>query len=414
MNYETVILSMLQHAYDGRFDMTGRRFSPKEYKFLFKCLESNRTITTLRLGVDFSLTIRRLYAKELRDMLNANTSLTSLDLSTEADEAQEGLAVLLSFFPGSPKWKHLNLRGHTGLWENQVAELHGVLALCSNLTSINLSRTGLNDTALATFASWQQRHPHVVELDLSDNQITAAGAATLLPCMPHDSRLNLSNNPLGADCALFSEHLRSNKTVTSLSMENCNIGVFQEWDAVWRTAPRENTTLKHLNISGNMLTPSSSDILADALTRNNVLLSISILYDGDVSHDDVHLLFTALHAAWAPKRVQVRLEGTQNARISEVAMEALYVLFQLPPVEEFSWKYGQLNSDIFRSIVKKLRSIRLDQIQTSLSMIFVHIDTLLEALAGNRSITSLKSAERLRVKSGSTEAARHLDERKLQ
>jgi len=72
MNSEKVILSMLEHVQNGRysflychideayglrwlciifrprFDLTGRRFSPQEYRFLFKCLQSNKTINSLR------------------------------------------------------------------------------------------------------------------------------------------------------------------------------------------------------------------------------------------------------------------------------------------------------------------------------------------------------------------------------
>ena len=166
---------------------------------------------------------------------------------------------------------------------NKTINDEGVRAIIPTLgkmTSLNLSNTMKSYDNLMELANALRTNSTLVELNLSNNEITAKGFNTLILALNQSKNtalktLDLSNNFIGFDTVtIWAKPLGENKTLTTLNLSNNLIKLragFGVGDAL-----KLNTTLKHLIIHDNwisdkgVMTWANTGIITIDLSKNNI------------------------------------------------------------------------------------------------------------------------------------------------
>ena len=143
---------------------------------------------------------------------------------------------------------------------------------------LDLSDNNLNAAGAAALAEALKTNTTLTRLRLSRNNLNAAGAAVLAEALKKNTtltRLRLSRNNLNAPGgAALAEALKKNTTLSWLDLSNNNLNA--AGGAALAEALKMNTTLTELNLSGNDLNAAGGAALAEALKKNTTLTGLRL------------------------------------------------------------------------------------------------------------------------------------------
>lgn len=188
--------------------------------------------------------------KQLSDVLETNTSVTSLNLHYSNDPFSQ----------------------------NNISSLATLLTVNTTLTELSLSMNRLSDREIILLSDSLQSNTTLRTLNLSQNEIGDEGVNALSICLKVNtsiSILDLSENRIGNRGAiLLSEALELNRSLTILILDYNQIED-QGGDALAKMLTI-NTSLEKLFIEGNSLSDNSAIAFADALRVNTALIDINL------------------------------------------------------------------------------------------------------------------------------------------
>ena len=257
-------------------DLNGRHFSHPLFLALFLALRVNTSLTSLDLS---SNSIHAEGAHSLSEALRVNTSLTSLHLSYNpigADGAKflsEALRVNTSLTSLNLCWNSIHAEGADSLSE--------ALKVNTSLTSLVLSINSIHADEAHSLSEVLRVNTSLTSLDLFSNSIHAEGAHSLSEALKVNTSLtslDLRSNSIGAEGANFlSEAIRVNTSLTSLNLGRNSIG--DEGAHSLSEALRVNTSLTSLNLGGNSIGDEGAHSLSETLRVNTSLTSLDLRYN---------------------------------------------------------------------------------------------------------------------------------------
>ncbi|KAJ9457968.1 RAN GTPase-activating protein 1 [Diplonema papillatum] len=169
----------------------------------------------------------------------------------------------------------------------QLAE--GIQANTS-VTSLDLSLNRINDSALTVLAGELRQNPRIQSLHLDNNNLTATGVSSLCECLQSNTtltKLDLSSNAFGDDAAApLARYLNpaqisrdgtrvaSGPSLVVLHLR-CN-GITDAGGTELLGALKSNATLQVLHLSGNKLTNASVPTLCDFFAKATPLQELNL------------------------------------------------------------------------------------------------------------------------------------------
>ena len=223
-------------------------------------------------------------AVSVSQVLKANSSLTSLDLSGNAIR-QSGASCLSDALIANSSLTSLCLSGNE-IGDNGASCLSQALIANSSLTTLHLSRCSISQSGASCLSHALEANSSLRYFDLSRNSIGEDGAACLIQALKANcclTNLDLSENGISeSGASFFSQVLLSNSSLTRLCLRENGIGV----DAASRlsNALAANSSLTSFDLSYNSIGEDGAACLSQALAATSSLshlgLSGNIIGDG--------------------------------------------------------------------------------------------------------------------------------------
>ncbi|XP_065883962.1 NLR family CARD domain-containing protein 3-like [Dysidea avara] len=219
-------------------------------------------------------------------ILKSKTPCKSLTLS-DCKITNEGLSILQGFFYdykeiiSSIEYVCLSKNYITSLWGTQsdqsMSSDNGLLLV----PHLNLSETLSNDNGMMELFINLQYNKTLLQLDVSQNDISFIGAMAISKCLKNNEtlqKLDISHNKLFDDgIKTISNSLRTNGALKMLNISDNNItntGATQIAEAI-----KVNTTLSHINISRNLIGKEGITNILVASTETKTLHTLDCIHN---------------------------------------------------------------------------------------------------------------------------------------
>ena len=287
---------------------------------VLECTSLSRTLG-LHLHIsdlDLSKILNESEAAPLSQVLAANSSVTSLDLS-DSYIHDSGAASLSQALATNSSLTSLDL-SNNGIGDSGATSLSQALATNSSLTSLDLSDNGIGDSGAASLSQALATNSSLASLNVNDNDIGASGAASLSQALATNSSLtslDLSANSIGGSGAAFlSQALATNSSLTSLDLTANSIG--DSGAASLSQALATNSSLTSLNLSQNWLRDDGATSLSQALATNSSLTRLN-LGNNDISYSGVASLSQALATNSSLTSINLRYNDIADFRTNPLS-----------------------------------------------------------------------------------------------
>jgi Ran GTPase-activating protein (RanGAP) involved in mRNA processing and transport len=216
---------------------------------------------------------------ELAPALYQNTSIKVIDISGNNLIDMESAEILRDILNSNKTMTTLNLRGNAfGQATGAVECIADGLGSNSTLLKINLTDCHLRDGGVSVLTqTLGSRNTTLQKLTLDGNVITSTGVGVLLETMEQSCNrikdLDLQHNPIGDEGAsLLARSLGNNAlpNLTRLSLYNCGIG--DDGFIALMSALEQNTSLIHIDLHNNIGVSERAFLaLAESLPEIKVL-----------------------------------------------------------------------------------------------------------------------------------------------
>ena len=155
------------------------------------------------------------------------------------------------------------------------------LVLQCEVDRLDLMGRGFRAHDAQMIASWLERCPRPIALDITKNDIGEEGAIALATALKANSTLtslNVADNNIGATgTKALAAVLKDNSTLTSLNVSLNSLGDIGA--TAFADAIRTNATLTSLVLANNKIGVAGAEALADALKTNSTLTSLSVSHN---------------------------------------------------------------------------------------------------------------------------------------
>jgi Leucine Rich repeat len=267
---------------------------------LFDVLKSNTTVTIL----DFKRSMDRVCIKSLCELLQINTTITTIDLSHN-ELVNQDLVAIVDALDKNPDTAvtTLNLNfnhftdysGHcltnSQVFSNKIISLNlagghflsGISFasfLPNKITTLNLCMNHICADYMDIFCSFLKRSNSLTSLDLSEQMIKPTGEKLKILCEALITNkslnyLSLADNRLNeVDAQCLSEVLVNNHSITSLDLSYNDIG--DAGTKLLSEALKTNNTLRSLELVKNAIGELGTQYLCEALVTNHSLTTLDV------------------------------------------------------------------------------------------------------------------------------------------
>ena len=236
-------------------------------------LKANSSLTSLDLSGN---AIRQSGASCLSDALIANSSLTSLCLSGN-EIGDNGASCLSQALIANSSLTTLDLSG-CSISQSGASCLSHALEANSSLRYFDLSQNSIGEDGAACLTQALKANCCLTNLDLSENGISESGASFFSQVLLSNSsltRLCLRENGIGVDAASrLSKALAANSSLTSFDLSYNSIG--EDGAACLSQALAATSSLSHLGLSGNIIGDGGAVCLSQALEATSSLTNLDL------------------------------------------------------------------------------------------------------------------------------------------
>ena len=207
-------------------------------------------------------------------------NLTKLNISYNeiSEKAVDDIAELLS---QTAYLVELDLSCNELPAAGMVKILNKMQSHASNFTRLNISKNGLNDDAAHGIAIFLFHNPQLKELDLSCNYLQAAGTIKIceaMRCFSSLTKLNVSNNNISGEAANdLGAVLLQNSLLEELNLSYNNFGILGSSHII-HTMEKMSHLVK-LNISNIGITNTTIDDIVTVLNNNNKLEELTLSHN---------------------------------------------------------------------------------------------------------------------------------------
>ncbi|CDW79679.1 UNKNOWN [Stylonychia lemnae] len=224
-------------------------------------------------------------AKIFAYVLKKTNNLAKLDISSN-EISKQGTEYLADALLHNQSLVDLQLFSHDGLHSNQIGEIGAkcfsqVLAKNKILTFLNLggNKIGNNGLSYLTLSMNPNVNNTLQSLNVSNDDITQEGCQYFLQSLVHSHliELDMSKNQLGLKGAeQFGEVLKHNHRLIRLNLSQCQIGPKGLQDIM--NGLKKNKFITHLNISRNDFKFGLPHSLSSILMVNNILQELDLSF----------------------------------------------------------------------------------------------------------------------------------------
>ena len=236
-------------------------------------LKANSSLTSLDLSGN---AIRQSGASCLSDALIANSSLTSLCLSGN-EIGDDGASCLSQALIANSSLTTLDL-SRCSISQSGASCLSHALEANSSLRYFDLSQNSIGENGAACLTQALKANCCLTNVDLSENGISESGASFFSQVLLGNSsltRLCLRRNGVGVDAAsCLSKALAANSSLTSFDLSWNSIG--EDGAACLSQALAATSSLSYLGLSGNIIGDSGAVCLSQALAANSSLSNLDL------------------------------------------------------------------------------------------------------------------------------------------
>ena len=209
----------------------------------------------------------------IKEMNITNVYRFNISHNAITDHAAQYIA---SFFFQSSKLEELDLS-----YNNLQAGLINIprMSNITNLTKLNISHNAITDNAAESLACFLSQNSNLEYLDLSYNNLQAAGAIKIAQIrnIKNLIKLNISHNAITDDAAeCIAGFLSHNLKLEKLDLSFNN---FCATSAIKITQVRTITNLTTFNISHNAITDDAAECIAGFLSQNLKLEKLNFSYN---------------------------------------------------------------------------------------------------------------------------------------
>ena len=236
-------------------------------------LKANSSLTSLDLSGN---AIRQSGASCLSDALIANSSLTSLCLSGN-EIGDDGASCLSQALIVNSSLTTLDL-SRCSISQSGASCLSHALEANSSLRCFDLSQNSIGEDGAACFTQALKANCCLTNVDLSENGISESGASFFSQVLLGNSsltRLCLRRNGVGVDAAsCLSKALAANSSLTSFDLSWNSIG--EDGAACLSQALAATSSISYLGLSGNIIGDSGAVCLSQALKATSSLTNLDL------------------------------------------------------------------------------------------------------------------------------------------
>ena len=236
-------------------------------------LKANSSLTSLDLSGN---AIRQCGASCLSDALIANSSLTSLCLSGN-EIGDDGASCLSQALIVNSSLTTLDL-SRCSISQSGASCLSHALEANSSLRCFDLSQNSIGEDGAACLTQALKANCCLTSVDLSENGISESGASFFSQVLLGNSsltRLCLRRNGVGVDAAsCLSKVLAANSSLTSFDLSWNSIG--DDGAASLSEALKVNFFLTNLDLGGNSIGEDGAACLSQALAVNSSLTYLDL------------------------------------------------------------------------------------------------------------------------------------------
>ena len=233
----------------------------------------NSSLQQLDLGHNnFSLSSVVNMLKNLSNLLRINISYTRITNTT--------VNSLVDFLICNPSLKEINLSSNHISTSNAIKIFNGMENI-SNLEVINISNNMITDDAAESIATVLSHNNKLKSLNLSSNYLRSEGFIKIFNGMrkiAYLKKLIISSNEITAlnaiDC--IAKFLFQNLELEILDLSNSFIqkaGIIKIFEKM-----RKISSLRKINVYGNVITKEAADVIASVLSQNTKLEELNIGY----------------------------------------------------------------------------------------------------------------------------------------
>ena len=243
-------------------------------------------------------------AASVSQVLKANSSLTSLDLSGNAIR-QSGASCLSDALIANSSLTSLCLSGNE-IGDDGASCLSQALIVNSSLTTLDLSRCSISQSGASCLSHALEANSSLRCFDLSQNSIGEDGAACLTQALKANcclTNVDLSENGISeSGASFFSQVLLGNSSLTTLCLRRNGVGVdaasclskalaanssLTSFDLSWNSIGEDGaaclsqalaatSSISYLGLSGNIIGDSGAVCLSQALKATSSLTNLDL------------------------------------------------------------------------------------------------------------------------------------------
>ena len=249
-------------------DLSGNAISQSGASCLSHSLIANSSLTSLYLSGNI---IGDDGASCLSQSLIANSSLTTLDLSG-CSISQSGASCLSHALITNSSLTSLYLC-ENDIGDDGAACLTQALKVNCYLTNLDVSENGISESGASFFSQVLSANSSLTRLCLRQNRIGVDGASSLFKALAANSSLtsfDLSRNSIGEDgAACFSQALAATSSLSNLDLSRNSIG--EDGVACLSQALAASSSLSNLDLRGNRIGDGGAACLSQALAASSSL-----------------------------------------------------------------------------------------------------------------------------------------------
>ncbi|CAF1364663.1 unnamed protein product [Adineta steineri] len=244
-NYKIKSILLSHLLLNATLEIDNSKISPTDMKLIISSLKQNKTIKELKIisGCGHVIEI-------LVEVLNANTKLTSLDISLGMNNAECILIANALMINHTVQKLSLSQNAITSTGCKAIGQM---LKSNKTLTYLNICRNKLYDDGIKFICDALMTNQTLCQLDICQTNMSSNGVQ------------------------LVGQMLRVNQTLTLIDISDNNIG--DNDITVIANALKFNNTLTELDVKWNQITEKGALALIDTLTTNRTLTTVKLQFN---------------------------------------------------------------------------------------------------------------------------------------